>query len=688
MKKKLKGSDASSQKKTILIIDDDMASYLYIKKSLLFFNYLVTIARTGEEGLKILEREDYDAVIIDIFIRDINGVEIARRIREDKGKSLPIIGVTSTPLEVLKEHLPEGLSLFTKVFIKPFEYSKIMSLLTQSPPVHMSRKQKENLLETLIRDYQASIPERLALLDGLVQEIKKNLNEKMLKELELQIHNIAGHASLYGYDEVSKICKAFDKFLTNEIENYHQQADTSNLIFQLEVYLNKIKKGFNSTVSPQTNELERKIIEKTAIIGVIGLGNIGLSLLDAFGKEGFPLIGFDNKSEKVKMLLNKKSYLNHLDMTHLFSLIDIQRFQVSADSKILENADVLIISVPTSIDHYGTPNLSNLRAAFQTVASHLKKQKLVILQSSTYPGTTREELLPILSKLGLEVGVDFYLAHIPEIADIGNPEFNFTQIPRLVSGITPSCLRMASLLYEGISARIVPTSSTDIAEAAKLLQNSFRLVNISFVNEMKILFDKMNIDVWEVIAAAATKPFGFMPFYPSPGVGGDCIPITPFYLVWKAKATGGIAALIEESRRINDEMPHYVVNKLIEGLNIKKTTIRGAKILVLGVAYKKDINDIKESVALKIIPILKAMLANVDYHDPYIKTITQFPDHPELTMKSIDFDYNILQLYDAVLILTNHSCYNWQRIVKDSHLVIDTHNISASLIDKRKIIKA
>lgn len=673
-----------SKEKKILIIDDDAACCIYLEEALNDLNYKVTIASNGMDGLAALDKEGYVAVLLDIFLPDIDGVEVARRIRKKK-LDLPIIGLSGTPIADLKQQFPNELIYFKDICIKPFEYQMIIKLL-QDP--HPSYYKRESSFQHLISEYQATIPERLELLKSLIQEMKKKPNEKTLQALRLQVHKIAGNAGLYGYNEVSEICKEFDRLLGKDIELFHKHATTSGWIEQFEAYLEKIRKGFKSSDELKKNELERKIIEKKAVIGVIGLGNIGLSLLDAFGRAGFPLVGYDVSVEKMKMLQNRESYLNYMDMSHLFEMMDQNRFRPSSDPKILENADVLIISVPTSIDRYGTPNLTNLRAAFQTVATYLKKQQLVILQSSTYPGTTREELLAMLLKSKLDVGIDFYLAHVPEIADIGNQDFVFVQMPRIVSGITPSCLKLVSLVYENISSKIIPCSSTEVAEAAKLLQNAFRLINISFINEMKMLLDTLNIDVWEVIAAAATKPFGFMPFYPSPGIGGDCIPIAPFYLVWKAKASGGPTSMLDDAGRINDSMPHYVINKLIYGLNLKKKTIRDSKILILGVGYKKDVNDIRESVALKIIPILKTMLANVEYNDPYVKTLLHFPEYPELTMDSVDFTNDTLKKYDAVVILTDHTSYDFANIVKHSNLVVDTRNVSAKLIDTRNVIKA
>ena len=435
--------------------------------------------------------------------------------------------------------------------------------------------------------------------------------------------------------------------------------------------------------------LEEKLKSKTAIVGVIGMGYIGLSLLEAFGKAGYPTLGYDLNPEKMKMINKKKSYLNFMDLHLLFELMDEGKFKASSDPDILKSADVLVISVPTTLDAHGTPDLSNLRSAFSTVFHHLKKGLLIVLQSSTYPGTTKEELLPILSKSHLKVGKDFYLAHVPEVADIGNPNFNFSDVPRIASGITVSCRKMAKILYEQIGCKVVLASSTEVAEAAKMVQNAFRLVNISFINEMKILFDKMGMDVWEVIEAAASKPFGFMPFYPCAAVGGDCIPIAPFYLVWKAKVTGGPTTLLEQAGQINKSMPLYVFNKIIQGLNKHKKTIAGAKVLVLGLGYKKDVNDVRESASLKLLPLLKKMQADASYHDPFVKAIANFPEYPSLHLKSIELDYDKLKSYDAVVIVTDHSCYDWNKIVAKSKLIIDTRNATAGIKGaKSKVIKA
>lgn len=435
--------------------------------------------------------------------------------------------------------------------------------------------------------------------------------------------------------------------------------------------------------------LENKLKSKTATIGVIGMGYIGLSLLDAFGKAGYSIVGYDYNVEKMKLINRKKSYLNFMDLKNLFKLMDQKKFKAGSDPEILKTADVLVISVPTTLDQHGTPDLSNLHSAFNTAQKFLKKGMLVVLQSSTYPGTTKEELLPVLQNSHFKVGKDFYLAHVPEVADIGNPDFNFYEVPRIVSGITTTCRKMAKTLYEQIGCKVVLASSPQVAEAAKMVQNAFRLVNISFINEMKILFDQMGMDVWEVVDAAASKPFGFMPFYPSPGVGGDCIPIAPFYLVWKAKVTGGPTTLLEQAGHINKTMPLYVFNKIVQGLNKHKKTLAGAKVLVLGIGYKKDVNDVRESASLKLLPLLKKMRGEVYYHDPYVPEIANFPEYPSLHLKSIDLDYKKLAHYDAVVIITDHSCYDWEQIVANSSLIIDTRNVTAKIKGaKSKVVKA
>lgn len=412
----------------------------------------------------------------------------------------------------------------------------------------------------------------------------------------------------------------------------------------------------------------------------MGLGYIGLSLLEAFGKAGFPLIGYDIDHLRVQSLKKKRSYLNYMPLKTLFALADQKKFVATHDPSELKKADVIIISVATSLDKHHMPNLAPLKQAFAEVAKQLTKGKLVILQSTTYPGTTEEELLPLLQKRRLKVGKDFFLAYVPEISDIGNQKYSFTDVPRIVSGVTESCQKHAAKLYAAIGCKIVKASSTRIAESAKLLQNTYRLVNISLINEMKIMFDRMGIDIWQVIEAASSKPFGFSAFYPSPGAGGDCIPTDPFYLLWKTKETDGPTSLIEMAEAINSQIPHYVVEKVLEGLNHKKRDVQGAKILVLGVGYKKDVNDTRQAPALKILSLLKGMGAKVAYNDPFVKKL------PELKLKSEGKPYSH---YDCIVIVTDHSTYDWKKIVKEGKLIIDTRNVLDTLPGaKKKVIKA
>jgi UDP-N-acetyl-D-glucosamine dehydrogenase len=437
------------------------------------------------------------------------------------------------------------------------------------------------------------------------------------------------------------------------------------------------------------NELEKKIASKKAVVGVIGMGYIGLSLLEAFGEAGFPLAGFDLDKEKIEMLKRKKSYLNFMNLKILFDLMDKHLFRISADPSSLRDCDVLVICVPTSLDRNNTLNLARLRAAFKTVLTVVRKEQLIVLQSSVYPGTTEEELLPLLEESNFKVGKDIFISYVPEVADIGNPNFSFVQVPRIISGVTPACRKMAELLYEQLGCKLVTASSTRVAESAKLLQNAFRLVNISLINELKIMFDRMGIDVWEVIEAAKSKPFGFMPFEPGPGVGGDCIPVTPLYLVGKARETDGPTTLIELADHVNDCIPNYVFNKIVHVLGQRGIDIHKAKVLVLGVAYKKNVNDLRESPALKLLHLLKEKGTEVDYHDPYVPVISHNTEFPDLHMKSIDLDYDNLSYYDVVVIVTDHSFYDWTKIVHHSLLIIDTRNALAEIKEgKGKIIKA
>jgi len=437
-------------------------------------------------------------------------------------------------------------------------------------------------------------------------------------------------------------------------------------------------------------KLKNKITSREAVVGVIGMGFIGLYSLDVFAEAGFSLVGYDIDKKKIRMLKQGKSYLSNISLKNLHERIKEGRFTPSSDPSSLKKADVILISVPVPIDEHGTPNLELIKMAFQTVFDNLKKDQLIILESSVPPKMTERVLLPLLEKSGLKVGVDFFLAYAPEMYDIGNKVYTrFTQVPKITSGVTPACLKMVNHFYINVGNKIVPCSSTKIAESSKLLQNAYRLVNISFVNEMKVMFDSLGIDIWEVITAASSKPYGFTPFYPSAGAGGDCIPVAPAYLIWTAKLNGGHTKLLEMSEQINGATSEYVVHKTIQGLAKNKKSVNGSNILVLGVCYKKDTSDTRHSPALKIISILKDMRANVKYHDPLIKKIVLDTTHENLELKSVRLTYEHLPKYDAVVIITPHSTYNWSEIIKHSNLLIDTCNVTGNFKKaKEKIVKA
>jgi len=355
-------------------------------------------------------------------------------------------------------------------------------------------------------------------------------------------------------------------------------------------------------------------------------------------------------------------------------------------SKLKEVVNI-IIAVPTPLNDHREPDLQFVESTARMIAKHLTKGQLIVLESTTYPGTTREVLEPILSANGFVAGKDYFLAYSPERVDPNNSEYSAREIPKVIGGLTDNCLNRARTLYERVFKQVVPVSSVEAAEASKLLENIFRSVNIALVNEMKMLFDRMDIDVWEVIKASSTKPFGFMPFYPGPGLGGHCIPIDPFYLTWKAREFDFSTRFIELAGEINTQMPYYVVNKTIEALNDNNKSVKGAKILILGAAYKKDIDDVRESPALKIISLLQEKKAEVNYHDPFIHQIADNRKFPDLKMSSVDLNIDMLENCDCVLILTAHSDIDYHWVLKHSKLVVDTRNVLTG-IDNDKIIKA
>lgn len=416
--------------------------------------------------------------------------------------------------------------------------------------------------------------------------------------------------------------------------------------------------------------LEKKIHAREARPAVIGLGYVGLPLLVELTRAGFRAIGIDSDPQKVRMLQSGESYIADVAPEVIASAVASGKVEVSSSFDLLASADTVDICVPTPLRKTRDPDVSFIVAAADAIAPRLHPGQLVILESTTYPGTTEELLLPKLEATGLRVGEEFFLAFSPERVDPGNREFTTRNIPKVVGGITPRCSQLAAALYEAVMEQVVPVSSTRVAETVKLLENTFRSVNIGLVNEIALLCDRMNIDVWEVIGAAATKPFGFMPFYPGPGLGGHCIPIDPFYLSWKARLAGIEARFIELAGQINGSMPYHVVGKTTRALNGVKKAVSGSKILIIGVAYKGDIDDMRESPALDIIRILEEQGAEIAYHDPHVSEFAVGDKH----YASIALTAEHLASSDLALIVTAHSGIDYELILREAALIVDTRN--------------
>src|SRR3989339_954902 len=428
--------------------------------------------------------------------------------------------------------------------------------------------------------------------------------------------------------------------------------------------------------------LKEKIGSGKAVVAIIGLGYVGLPLAIEFAKKGFKTFGLDIDNRKVSLLKEKKSYIKHIPSENIKNL---KNFEPSADFSKLRYCDCAIVCVPTPLTEMKEPDMSYVVNTTEMISKYLKKGQLIVLESTTYPGTTDEVVKPILEKTGLKAGKDFYLAFSPEREDPGNPKYTTKTIPKVIGGINRISTEIASLLYGSIINKIVPVSSMKVAEATKMLENTFRAINIALVNELKILFDKMGFDIWEVIEASKTKPFGYMPFYPGPGWGGHCIPIDPFYLSWKAKQYNMQTKFIELAGEINTKMPEYVVEKLQDALNRKGIAFSKSKILILGMSYKKDSDDIRESPSLELVEILEKKGASVSYNDPYIPVIPKMRSHI-IEKKSIELTPYNLRKYDAVLISTNHTNYDYNMILKNSKLIIDTRNALSK--KNNKIVKA
>lgn len=409
------------------------------------------------------------------------------------------------------------------------------------------------------------------------------------------------------------------------------------------------------------DKLKSKIITKEAKVGVVGLGYVGLPLAVEMARTGFRVVGTDKRREQLRLAEKFAG----------------DTFKVSRNLDGFEDTEIYIIAVPTPLTKTHDPDLSCVIAAAKGVAKHFGKGRLVVLESTTYPGTTEEVILPILSQNGLRVGEDFFLAFSPERIDPGNRNYEVKNIPKLVGGITPACTELATLFYQQFINQVIPVSSTRVAEMAKLLENVFRSVNVALVNELALLCNRMNINIWEVVKAASTKPFGFMPFYPGPGLGGHCVPIDPFYLSWKARAYDFHTEFIELAGKVNQNMPHYVIERIGEALNKSEKSIKGSKILILGVAYKPDVEDTRESPALRLIELLGEMGAEIYYHDPYVADV----EVNGQTYKSSAPRVKLLRESDVTVIVTDHSKIDYKKVFDHSKLIVDTRNALADFED-------
>lgn len=430
---------------------------------------------------------------------------------------------------------------------------------------------------------------------------------------------------------------------------------------------------------------------KQANIGIIGLGYVGLPLMLAFCKAGYKVTGFDIDAEKARTLNSGESYLKHIPSDLISSVVEAGLFSATADFTKARETDALIICVPTPLTRHREPDLSYVERTLQTLAPHLRQGHLVALESTTYPGTSDEIIRPILEAGGFEVGEDIFLAYSPEREDPGNPDFSTNTIPKVMGANDDNSRKLAEMMYASTVSEVVTVSSLATAEAVKLTENIFRAVNIALVNELKVVFEKMDVDIWEVVEAAKTKPFGYMPFYPGPGLGGHCIPIDPFYLTWKAREHEISTRFIELAGEVNTSMPLYVIERLVMGLDQKVgKSLSRAKVLVVGVAYKSDLDDMRESPSLKILKMLRERGADVSYHDPYIAEIGPTREFRDLMgMRHEDLPDVPAGQYDAALILTDHQVVDYQKLLDASHVVIDTRNAIAKRdLDLSKVVAA
>ncbi|MGA2182400.1 MAG: nucleotide sugar dehydrogenase [Bryobacteraceae bacterium] len=425
--------------------------------------------------------------------------------------------------------------------------------------------------------------------------------------------------------------------------------------------------GTDNTVAAEA--LRNKITSHTARVGIVGLGYVGLPLAVEFAQAGFHVVGVDVQASKVERLNAAESYIQDIPTSILGPLVKEKKLEATTDFSVIRDLDTIDICVPTPLRKTKDPDMSYIVSACEEIAKHFTAGKLVILESTTYPGTTDELVLPMLAKNGLKVGEHFFLCFSPERVDPGNPTYQTHNIPKVVGGVTAACTEMGALFYRQALERVVPVSSTSAAEMAKLLENTFRMINIGLVNELAMMCDRMGINVWEVIDAAATKPFGFMPFYPGPGLGGHCIPIDPFYLSWKTKQAGIEARFIELAGYINGQMPQFVVDKIQDALNNRTKPVKGSHVHVLGVAYKRNIDDVRESPALDVILLLRKLGAKVTYSDPYVPSIRL--DGESLCASAVDGN---VEQADCVVVITDHSDFDYEGIHDKAKLIVDTRN--------------
>jgi UDP-N-acetyl-D-glucosamine dehydrogenase len=441
-----------------------------------------------------------------------------------------------------------------------------------------------------------------------------------------------------------------------------------------------------------SDDLIGKFERREAVVGIIGLGYVGLPLAATIAEADFATIGFDSDPVKIAKLRRGESYIRHLPADRLRALLRAEAgpaatpsFCPTEDYDLLPKCDAILICVPTPLTENREPDLSYVVGTTEAVAKRLRRGQLVVLESTTYPGTTDEVLRPILERGGSTAGKDFHLAFSPEREDPNNLDFSTRTIPKLVGGVTPRCGEVAAALYAAVIDRVIPVPNASVAEAAKLLENIYRSVNIALVNELKVLFDRMGINIWEVIDAAATKPFGFKAFYPGPGLGGHCIPIDPFYLTWRARQFELTTRFIELAGEVNHAMPHYVVERLTDALNERGKSVKESRVLILGVAYKRDLDDDRESPALKLMELLLKKKASVTYHDPYIPVLRPSRRY-DFRLESVPLTDESLAAADAVLIATDHSAFDYEQIVRCGRLVIDTRNATKAVRNHREKI--